>query len=260
MPPKHVAFRSVSLQMLMLVVGLVQCGAMASTPPSNLAEETLQLSFGQAVMLTADSPAVQLAAGQLTLAQHQLVEASALMSGSLSTGYARNWGSESAGGDSLDGDGVEPITATATFNVVPYGEVADSVTQARWGVQLAEATLAATDAATGVAVVTHYLDTLRYSQEEKALAAAAEVARTALAATRTRLEVGAENTADLLAAEIALSQAQNDLAETALEQDQAFASLSQTLGVGVVAVEGEPPRITLPELFSSSTPLALFRR
>lgn len=247
MLPKHVSFRFVSLQILMVFVGLVQCGAVASLLPSNL-EETLQLSFGQAVTLAADSPAVQLAAGQLTLAQHQFVEASALVSGSLSAGYTRNSRSESAGGDSLDGGGIEPVTATATFNVVPYGESADSVTRARWGVQVAEATLAATDAATVIDVVTQYLDALRYSQEEAALIAAAEVARTALAATQTRLEAGAANTADLLAAEIALSQAQNDLAEIALEQDQALASLSQTLGVGVASVEGEPPDVTLPEL------------
>lgn len=249
MQPKFVGLRFISLQMLMLFVSLLECVATANTPPLNPPDKRItQISFDQAVKMVTDSPAVQLAAGQLTLAQHQFGEASAFVSGGLSAGYTRSSGGGGGEGGPLDAGGLEPITATATFNVVPYGEAADSARQARWGVQLAEAMLEATEAANVVVVVTQYLDALRYSQEEAALIAATEVARTALAAARTRLEVGAANTADLLASEIALSQAQNDLAEIALERDQALASLSQTLGVSVAAVEGEPPRITLPDL------------
>ena len=52
----------------------------------------------------------------------------------------------------------------------------------------------------------------------------------------------------MLDAQITLSQAQNDLAEVALEQTQALATLARTLGVNVTTVSGEPPTVTLPDL------------
>ena len=199
------------------------------------------LSFPQAVALAAAAPTVRLAEGSLALARGQLGAASAFVSGSLSTGYTQNLTSHS-GGD------FDPVTATATLNVLPFGSVADAVKQAEWAVQEAEAALEAARAAAVVDAATGYLEALRSGQEKRALEAAVGVAETALVATQTRLEARAASAADLLGAQIALSQAQNDLAEIALEKDQALAALSQTLGVSVRTVEGEPPDVALPSL------------
>ncbi len=225
---------------------------LSALPLSAAQEAETTLSFDQAVSSASASPAVELAEGQLELAQQQLKAASGLVSGSLSTDYTRTYVSaaEAATGD------FGPLTLTGSFNVVPYGNVADGVTQAKWAVETAEAVLGATRRDTVVTVATQYLETLRYAQEEQALEAAVNVAQSALDATQTRLEAGASSSADVLDAQIRLSEAQNDLAEVALERDQALGALSQTLGANVAAVSGEPPTVTLPELGGAAARLA----
>lgn len=242
---KGAVFKSVFVTMTISLM-IVRYGGLVNAQPATQVEGVHRLSFEQAVALAADSPAVQIAAGQLTLAQHQLNEASALVSGGLIAGYTQSWTPEVE--DAPNAGSYDPITATANLNVVPYGDAADAALRAEWTVRQAGATLEATRADAVVDVATTYLEALRYSQEKKALEAAVGVAQTALEATRTRLEAGAANDADLLDAQIALSQAQNDLAVVALEEDQALAVLAQTLGVSVTAVAGEPPNVALPEL------------
>ena len=184
------------------------------------------LSFDQAVAAALDSPAVELAEGQLELAQQRLEAASGLVSGSLSTDYTQTY----VPADEAATGAFGPLTLTGSLNVIPYGDVADGVTQAKWGVENAEAALGATRRDTVVAVATRYLETLRYAQEERALEAAVNVAQSALDATQTRLEAGAASSADVLDAQITLSEAQNDLAEVALERDQSLGALSQNAG------------------------------
>lgn len=204
------------------------------------------LSFPQAMTLAAAAPAVRLAEGALELARGQLGAASAFVSGGLSAGYTQNLTPDQEGS-------FDPVTATATLNVLPFGDAADAAKQAEWAVQEAEAALDAARAAAVVETATGYLEALRLGQEENALEAAVGVAETALEATQTRREAGAASTADLLNVQIALSGAQNDLAEVALGEDQALAALSQTLGVNVAAVAGEPPTVTLPTLENLQT-------
>ena len=117
------------------------------------------LSFDQAVAAALDSPAVELAEGQLELAQQQFTAASGLVSGSFSTDYIQTYvpADEAATGD------FGPLTLTGSLNVIPYGDVANGVTQAKWGVENAEAALGATRRDTGVTVATRYLETLRYA-------------------------------------------------------------------------------------------------
>lgn len=233
-------------KLFVFVVVALLAGPAYAQPAQSGVEAALQLSFGEAVTLAAEGPAARLAAGQLTLAQGQLGAASAFVSGSLSAGYTRDLTPDTDGNP--DAGSFDPVTAAATFNVLPFGDAADAAKGAEWAVQEAEASLEAAHAAAVVDAATAYLGALRLGQEAEALEAAVGVAETALEATRTRLDAGAASTADLLDAEISLSQAQNDLAEVALEEDQALAALAQTLGVSVTEVKGEPPRVTLPEL------------
>ena len=197
-------------------------------------------------MLAADGPAVRLAAGRLELARGEFGAASAFVSGELSAGYTRNL-TPDVDGNPGEGD-FDPVTATATLNVLPFGDAADAAREAERVVRAEEVALEAEKAEAVVTAATAYLEALRSGQEAGALTAAVGVAETALEATRTRLAVGAASDADLLDAEIVLSGAQNDLAEVALEEAQALAALAQTLGVGVAAVAGRPPDVTLPEL------------
>ncbi len=204
------------------------------------------LSFAQAVTLAAEGPAVRLAAGQLELARGAFGAASAFVSGELSAGYTRDL-TPDADGDPGTGD-FDPVTASATLNVLPFGDAADAAGEAERAVQEAAAALEAARAAAVVDAATAYLGALRLGQEEDALKAAVGVAETALEATRTRLDVGAASDADRLDAQIVLSGAQNDLAEVVLEEAQALAALAQTLGVGVAAVGGRPADTVLPDL------------
>ena len=207
---------------------------------------TAPLSFVQAITLAADGPAVRLAAGQLELARGAFGAASASLSGELNAGYTRDL-TPDIDGDPGTGD-FDPVTASATLNVLPFGDAADAAREAERAVQEAGPALEAARADAVVTAATAYLGALRSGQEAGALEAAVGVAETALEATRTRLEVGAASDADLLDAEIVLSGAQNDLAEVVLEEAQALAALAQTLGVGVAAVAGRPPDVALPDL------------
>lgn len=232
--------------------GLALVGVMALYGAVCAQPKTALFSFTQAVTLAEGGPAVRLAAGQLELARGELGAASAFVSGELSAGYTRDLTPATDGDDlgagNFDTGDFDPVTASATFSVLPFGDAADAAREAERAVRAAEAAFGAAKADAVVAAATAYLEALRLGQEENALKAAVGVAETALEATRTRLEVGAASDADLLDAQIALSQARNDLAEVALEEAQALAALAQTLGVGVPAVAGEPPEVTLPEL------------
>ncbi len=234
-----------------MLAGSVLTGVAALLGAALAQSAPAPLSFVQAVTLAADSPAVRLAAGQLELARGELGAASAFISGELSAGYTRDLTPDidgNSGAGDFDAGDFDPVTAAATLNVLPFGDAADAAREAERAVRAAEAALEAEKAEAVVTAATAYLEALRLAQEENALEAAVGVAETALEATRTRLAVGAASDADLLDAEIALSGAQNDLAEVALEEAQALAALAQTLGIGVAAVGGEPPDVALPEL------------
>ena len=124
------------------------------------------LSFTQSVSAASESPTVNLAEGQFNLAQQQLEAASGLVSGSLSTDYTQYV--PVAADETATGD-FGAVTLTGSLNVIPYGDVADQVTQAEWTVENAEAALGAAQSQTVLDVATQYLETLRYSQEEQAL-------------------------------------------------------------------------------------------
>ena len=191
------------------------------------APQKTTLSFAQAIAAAASSPAVKLAEGQLELARQQLAAAAGLVSSSLSTTYTQY---APAGADQTAAQAAASSAATVTLaaslNVVPYGDVADGATRAKWALENAAAALQDAKVQSVLDAATQYLVALRYSQEKTALSAALGVAETALKATQTRLNAGAASSADVLNVQITLSQAQNNVA----------------------AVAGEPPVVTLPNL------------
>ncbi len=212
--------------------------------------EDTPLRFAEALAHVPQSPAVVLAEGQVALAQARLEAASGLVSGSLAAEVSQNIAVDASSENATD---IGPLTASARLNVIPYGDTADAVTSARYALERAQATLEDTRASTALSVVTQYLTALRATQEAAADGAVLEVAQQALTGRRAQQRSGAATEADVLSAQLDLSDAQNNLSTIILERDAALANLSQTLGVGVTAVAGEVPDVTLPELGNVET-------
>ncbi len=215
------------------------------------AQETL--SFEQVLELTQKSPSVQLAQQKLELTKRQLDIASGLISAELGAGYTQRWSNvEDAEGSSFDA-----ITLQATFNVVPFGPKSDAIQRAKWNIKRVEQEFKDAHTNTVVGSVTEYLTTLRAAQEIILEEANIAVAQTSLDAAKARFEVGAANDIEVLQAEIALNEVQNDLVAVRQKHLQALATLSQTLGIEVVKVVGEPPPAHLLEL---EDPVALLAK
>lgn len=218
-----------------------------------LAQGSQPLTFSQALELSQQSPSVVLAQGQRDLAQKQLDVARGTFSGQFTAGYTQVWSETRITGveettNSSDGS-LQPFELSGTFNVVPLGPSADNVQKAVWSLEQAELNLRDAQATAVINTVQSYLTALRAGQEVELKTFSVEVATLQLEANRVRRESGAATDQQVLQAEIALSQAQNDLATAQRSSVQALASLSNQLGVAVEAVESEVPSVTEPQAF-----------
>jgi outer membrane protein TolC len=223
-----------------------------------LAQETL--GFSQALALSQQSPSVVLAQGQRDLAQKQLDVARGTFSGKFTAGYTQTWGESTAtvtdpsnGATSerttdLNDGSLQPFELSGTFNVVPFGPNADNIQKAQWSLAQAELSLRDAQATAVVNTVQSYLTALRATQEVELKTFSVEVATQQLEANRVRRETGAATDQQVLQAEIALSQAQSELATAQRSSLQALASLSNQLGVIVNAVGNDVPNVTEPNL------------
>ena len=237
---------------LILSLSCLNLSAAQETTSTQTETEGLTLNFQEAMNLALQNPTVTLAKSQLELAEKQLAVASGVISAELSADYSSTWGDSTneITGDvtSLDNRGIDDITLQATFNVVPYGPTADTITKARWSVQRAQYELYDTQLEQLVNVASLYLTALRDTQEAQVLQNDVRVAEAKLEAVRAQEDVGAANDAQLLSAEIVLSQAQSDYGIAEQERVQSLAQLSQALGVNVTQVEGEPGEVNMPEI------------
>jgi outer membrane protein TolC len=211
------------------------------------------LSFSQALELSQQGPSVVLAQGQRDLAQKQLDVARGTFSGEFTAGYTQTWGeatSISPTGEEettdLNDGSLQPFELSGTFNVVPFGPNADTTQKAVWSLEQAELSLRDAQATAVIDTVESYLTALRAAQEVELNTFSVEVATQNLEANRVRRESGAATDQQVLQAEIALSEAQNDLATAQRLSLQALASLSNGLGVQVDAVSGDVPTVSEP--------------
>jgi outer membrane protein TolC len=215
------------------------------------------LSFSGALELSQRGPSVVLAQGQRDLAQKQLDVARGTFSGEFTAGYTQTWGEATTTGTSPEGEVVEettdlsdgnlqPFELSGTFNVVPFGPNADTIQKAVWDLEQAELNLRDAQATAVIDTVQSYLTALRAAQEVELNTFSVEVATQNLEANRVRRESGAATDQQVLQAEIALSEAQNDLATAQRSSVQALASLSNQLGVQVDAVSGDVPTVSEP--------------
>jgi outer membrane protein TolC len=219
-----------------------------------LAQDAQPLGFSQALELSQRSPSVVLAQGQRDLAQKQLEVARGVLSGQFTAGYTQTWGEATSTlptGEkettSLDDGSFDAFSLSATLNVVPYGPNADTIQKALWSLEQAELTLRDAQATSLINTAQSYLTALRAAQEVGLKQFSVEVASQQLEANRVRREAGGATDQQVLQAEIALSQAQNDLSTAQRSNVQALASLSNQLGVAVEGVSGEAPSVALPE-------------
>lgn len=219
-----------------------------------LAQDAQPLSFSQALELSQQSPSVVLAQGQRDLAQKQLEVARGVLSGQFTAGYTQAWGEATSTlptGDeettSLDDGSFDAFSLSATLNVVPFGPKADTIQKAIWSLEQAELSLRDAQATALINTTQSYLTALRAAQEVELEQFSVEVATQELEANRVRRESGGATDQQVLQAEIALSQAQNDLSTAQRSNVQALAALSNQLGVAVEGVSGESPSATLPE-------------
>ncbi len=231
------------LGLLALLQLLLLAGAQVSPLPVEEAAPG-DVTFARALALALESPAVALAETNLDFARRQLEVVASPLAAELSGGYTRTRGALESPvfpeAESLSESGLDPLALTATLNVVPFGPRYDNAQRARWSVLQAES--AARDARADALLDAsgRYLAALRAGQTVALRRAEADQAAESLTATRTRREAGAANDLEVAQAEVALSQAQSDLAEAQRSEVQALSALSLTLGVPVAAVAGEP--------------------
>jgi outer membrane protein len=220
-----------------------------------LAQDAQPLSFSQALELSQGSPSVVLAQGQRDLAQKQLEVSRGVLSGEFTAGYTQTWGEATStlpttGEEqttSLNDGSFDAFSLSATLNVVPFGPNADTIQKALWSLEQAELTLRDAGATALINTAESYLTALRAAQEVELRKFSVEVATQQLEANRVRREAGGATDQQVLQAEIALSQAQNELSTAQRSNVQALASLSNGLGVAVEGVSGEAPDAALPE-------------
>jgi outer membrane protein TolC len=221
-----------------------------------LAQSPQPVSFSQALELSQQSPSVVLAQGQRDLAQKQLEVNRGTFSGQFTAGYTQTWGEATStlpqGGEEttdLDDGSLDAFALSGTFNVVPLGPNADNIQKAIWSLEQAELSLRDAQATAVINTAQSYLTALRATQEVELETFSVEVATQNLEANRVRREAGGATDQQVLQAEIALSQAQNELATAQRSSIQALAALSNELGVQVDAVTPEIPTITEPQAF-----------
>lgn len=199
----------------------------------------LTLDFPRALDLARQGPTVRLAALALQQAQARLATTFGTVSATLQTGYGQRWGELS--GTDVSGGAFDPVTLDAQLNVVPFGPVWDARLGAERDVERARLALedarrsAASDAAGA------YLSALRAQQQTALDARAVRQAEATQAHVEAQGAAGNASPSDVVAAQLATSQARTTESDDRLALEAALAELSHLLGRAVTAVDGEPP-------------------
>ncbi|MCA9835285.1 MAG: TolC family protein [Trueperaceae bacterium] len=215
------------------------------------------LSFEEAVNLSQQSPAVELARVQVSSAQKQLAIASSPVSGTLTGGYSSSAGALTAPTlsepERLDSSSFDPLRLSANFNLIPYGPRFDSVLQARARLRQAELDLRDAQASSLISTVEAYFTALRATQELELKQLALSTAQSELEANQSRFDAGAISASQLTQSQLALQQAQLDLASAQLASTGDLLTLSNLLGVPVEAVADTAITLELKEDYDLET-------
>jgi outer membrane protein TolC len=219
-----------------LLALLMSCAAAAQ-------DTAARLDFRSALELAQQSPRVILAEGQYGQAHDEYLAAFASLSAELRAGYVQTLGQASPAGtepSTFSRGRIEPFTLSATLNVLPFGPAADGRARAEWRLTETEHALRDARQQATVDAARNYLAALRANQELELGEATVVLASLKLEAATVRAEAGAASPAQVLDAELTLSQAQNTLGMLIRQQAQALAALGVTLGTSVSSVHDQP--------------------
>lgn len=203
------------------------------------------LSYQEAIELIPKSPAMQLAQTQLELAERQAAVASSPLQLNLSAGYTQTWGRLEAPGlaeaRDLSGGDIDPISLSATLNVVPYGPRNDQVLRNQWAVERALRSLQDAYADAVITVTQQFQAAILVEKQLVLERFSLELSRMQLAEVQARLVAGAATSTQLMQAELAVQQAEQSLARTEHSREQSLLTLSISLGRRVEALSGTMP-------------------
>ena len=169
---------------------------------------------------------------------------------------------EAPDAEGLPTSGTE-LSAAVTFQVLPYGETADLVDQLRLDLENAQLTYAETLASLQRRALEAALSVQLAKDSQTLAREGADLAATALGATRTRFQRGAANVRDVRDAEANLQEAQNFAQQAAADLKLAQLNLRSLVGDVTLAeiptlpsVEGTPLEVRRAQLNVSLAEIA----
>jgi outer membrane protein len=190
----------------------------ASTPPP--------LGLREALVLASDGPDVRVARTQLEAALLAAAAAGAAVTGSARTGYTVQWHDGARG----EAGGFQPLSVTATLDVLPYGPRGEALERAAAAVADAERARSRATASAIITAAERWWAAVRAEEGAQLAAHRLELAERSLAAVRVQAEAGTAGPGAVAEAELALSQAALDQAAATVDVLAARAALAQHLG------------------------------
>ena len=222
--------------------------------------EGVTLRFHELLERSLQGQRLQLARSRLTIAERNFAVATAGFSASLSSGYTRSWGESIRSGEQgqqrqdIGSSRIEPIRLDISLDpIIPSGARHESLQRARLDMLRARSSFIDERAEAILAAVSAFVELRRLDArlaEQQADVALRSLERDAI---KQGIADGSRNERELLAADIALSREQSDLAQQERERLQALANLSLELGVAVQQVQGALPNTTMPLLHEDIT-------
>jgi outer membrane protein TolC len=182
-----------------------------------------------------DGPDVRLARVQLAQAEASARIAGQVLSGSARTGVQVS--GASAGADPDWEARLQPFTAQATLNVVPYGPSFDAAQRAREAAADARAAVHARALQASIAAAERWWAAERAERASLTAAERVAAAERARDATTVQVAAGTAGAADIADAELALVQARLDAAAADFDRSAALVDLSLLVGTSVEGVE-----------------------
>lgn len=196
------------------------------------------LGFDEAMAAAREGPSVQQASLALQQAQARLQASFGNLSASLKAGYSVTTGE--LNGASVDDAGFDPISLSATFDVVPYGPAWDGYKSAQRSVASAQLAVRSARYQATSDTASAYLTALRAQQQVAIDRTAVQLAAAQQAHVESQAANGDATAASVLATQLATNQARATQQDDQLDLEAALDQLGQLVGQVVGGVDGEP--------------------
>jgi outer membrane protein len=210
------------------------------------------LAFEDAVALALRGPDVRVAELQLEQAALAARTAGAALSGSARSGYQLRWHDGAASG----AGGVQPLSVSATLNLLPYGPSADTRARAEASLATAQRALLDARASAVITAAERWWAASRAAAAEALAAERLELAARGLEAVAVQVEAGTAGPAAEAEARLARDEAALDALTAGSDAAAARAVLGQVLGARVEALapRGEAVALAVAGFLSAYVP------